>query len=1131
MAGRVQWEAQVDSNVAKLLGETKELRNELETISKKDIKLDIDTKSLNSIVDLFSKMEKHLKDLKSVFVDVGDGTEFSPLLKTINNIQSSIDKLSSSVKGISLNMNLDFGSDSELENKLQAKISNALQAYQRLFDHIKMSSAGGAIINTKFFDFDINQYDTMMAKLQAYKKFIENMRKEAKTQFNGKDVLYQDTDKSYWTAASAAMGQATKAFNEIKASSDTNPLENLFGGKTDLTEVVSQLNLIVNKLGEISTTASEFKNTFANGFNVSASVEEIEKLTSRVKELENELSKVMVSSTSPVETNISSPIKDTFQGDKIQEATTSARELDRTLEGVEIPKEAFDDALSQLDLTKSKLKEIVRITKDWNNGAESFTLKDKYGSTEIYGRNSNTEKGQLLHSHYVQYDAKQSERLQKDFNKAYEEAVKINNALTETKGRLDGLSKHPELSSQFSEVETTIKSLNTQLTQGEKSVSEYNKAVKEATSNYSKLVSIQQKRDTETYNANAKQTRDEAKELLAVEKEITKEIEKQEKEQASAQKKKWQAFENEQKKYVSDQKKTADIEKNKSAYQELLDTIKQYSEASKRIAKNETLDGDLELAQKLENKISELQKNPILSSSQIAKSERDLVNLFNQLETLEKKTAQKQNNQASNQVAKEHAEAWEKNLKAIQEYMDANTKLNNLMAKDKGTGKHASDIARQEKEVEKLKEAAIEARATLSSMVNPHEAPVGDWNKWIEVMEKFKQATKGSAESVAKLEDALRSARNAQLSSIDTTINNGQSKLDEFSARKDQSDVYQNKLKELGDTLERLRTLKSSLSNTRAFTNEEEHQVDALTQSVHTFIKEISQMSADEKGSNAISRFKLLDRIAEYMKKNTRMSREFKAELESLMDTLRTGGANVQTGDILTQFEKIKDRIRQAKQEGISFFDIFKNKAVYGFATRLAQYYLSFYDFIRYARYAVQSVIEFDTALTEMRKVSDESVSTLERLQKATFDLADGVGTTSVAIQESIADFMRVGDSLKEAQKHAVDANTLLRVSEFDNIENATSALISMNQAWKDIDTAHINDVLNILGNNMPIGTDELASSLQRSAGTLATLGATLEEAAALTVAGNAILQDPESVAAGKLLPEHMVTCGCLYKH
>lgn len=259
------------------------------------------------VLQVSDKMASSIKEVKGTLSDVGDGKELTPLLNTIERIEFAIDKLSSSVKGIGLNMNIDFGSDTEMEAKVQAKISNALQAYQRLFEHIKMSSAGGSIINTKFFDFDINQYDTAMSKLQAYKKFIENMRNEAKSQFKGKDVLYNGSDKKYWTQASSAMGQVTKVFNEMKASTNTNPLENIFG-KTDLTEVIEQLNTIVSKLDEISVSAKGFAETFKNGLNVNASVEEIEKLTNRVKKLESELAKIKTPTTvaTPQESNISS---------------------------------------------------------------------------------------------------------------------------------------------------------------------------------------------------------------------------------------------------------------------------------------------------------------------------------------------------------------------------------------------------------------------------------------------------------------------------------------------------------------------------------------------------------------------------------------------------------------------------------------------------------------------------------------------------------------------------------------------------------------------------------------------------------------------------------------------------------
>ena len=258
------------------------------------------TEQFTKLESLFTSIESSLSSIKGVLVDVGDGEELSPLLKTIANIESAIDNLSSSVKGIGLNMNIDFGSDTELEAKAEAKISNALQAYQNLFEHIKMSSAGGSLITQKFFDFDINQFDTPMSKLQAYIKFIKDMREETKKMFGGQDILKIDTDDKYWNRASAAMGQVKKTFNEMKATNDTNPLENIFG-KTDLSGVIEQLNTIVSKLDEISVSTKEFTETFKNGLNVNASVEEIEKLTNRVKELEDELAKIKTPITLPSE--------------------------------------------------------------------------------------------------------------------------------------------------------------------------------------------------------------------------------------------------------------------------------------------------------------------------------------------------------------------------------------------------------------------------------------------------------------------------------------------------------------------------------------------------------------------------------------------------------------------------------------------------------------------------------------------------------------------------------------------------------------------------------------------------------------------------------------------------------------
>lgn len=350
------------------------------------------------VLQVSDKMASSIKEVKGTLSDVGDGKELTPLLNTIGRIEFAIDKLSSSVKGIGLNMNIDFGSDTEMEAKVQAKISNALQAYQRLFEHIKMSSAGGSIINTKFFDFDINQYDTAMSKLQAYKKFIENMRNEAKSQFKGKDVLYNGSDKKYWTQASSAMGQVTKVFNEMKASTNTNPLENIFG-KTDLTEVIEQLNTIISKLDEISVSAKGFAETFKNGLNVNASVEEIEKLTNRVKELESELAKIKTPTTvaTPQESNISlgdaSTVSDNTEIKANSEVIASIEKKKQELASYELQLEETRYEIEKLSKTENEAYGFKKAYSNMNDKYINSRKESLYNS--IFGTDKSKGQGSM----------------------------------------------------------------------------------------------------------------------------------------------------------------------------------------------------------------------------------------------------------------------------------------------------------------------------------------------------------------------------------------------------------------------------------------------------------------------------------------------------------------------------------------------------------------------------------------------------------------------------------------------------------------------------------------------------------------------------------------------------------------
>lgn len=291
----------------------------------------VDEKQLKTVINLFEKMESHLGSMRKVISDVGDGDEFSPLLTMINKVDSSISELAKKTSSLSLNMNLDFGSDDKMTAEVQSRTAKLLHTYENLFNRLKMSGTLDSNMQGYFDNFDINQYDNMNAKIAAYKNFITEMKEMSKQQF-GKDYLYSDIEKSYYSAVSGAQ----RSLNNIIKSENTsnNSIENLFG-KTDLSEVISQLTIIVNKLDEISKSANNFTNVFKNGLDVNTSIQEVIDLTNRVKELETELAKIK-NVTPASETNISSGMKDAFP-DKdvsasVESATNSIKEENNVLE-------------------------------------------------------------------------------------------------------------------------------------------------------------------------------------------------------------------------------------------------------------------------------------------------------------------------------------------------------------------------------------------------------------------------------------------------------------------------------------------------------------------------------------------------------------------------------------------------------------------------------------------------------------------------------------------------------------------------------------------------------------------------------------------------------------------------------
>jgi TP901 family phage tail tape measure protein len=750
----------------------------------------VDEKQLKTVINLFEKMESHLGSMRKVISDVGDGDEFSPLLTMINRVDSSISELAKKTSSLSLNMNLDFGSDDKMTAEVQSRTAKLLHTYENLFNRLKMSGTLDSNMQGYFDNFDINQYDNMNAKIAAYKNFITEMREMSKQQF-GKDYLYSDIEKSYYSAVSGAQ----RSLNNIIKSENTsnNSIENLFG-KTDLSEVISQLTIIVNKLDEISKSANNFTNVFKNGLDVNTSIQEVIDLTNRVKELETELAKIK-NVTPASETNISSGKKDAFHSDI--DTSSSVKSLENLEEEI---KKIFTDA-----------NELQNILDSLHNG-KYFHLSWTTDGIDETGAD---------------------ERVRQLFELLEEYGYTINNF----------------------------------------------------------------KSDSDAFDTSG-----------------------------------------------------------------VINAIKE------------------------ENNV------------------------------LEQNT----------QKIKENTQAKEQNANA------------NLNKYDKRLDSYNSKIDKYKTTIDRFNDGGWTSSTYLENV----------------------QAVKNAVHEYETLLNELK-GKDASLVTSDDI-----SKLDE----------YEKKIK---DT-----------------------------------IATVTNMSASEKGYNFVSGQKELDKIHKLLNENSKMSSEAKAKIKAYYAEIESGNPSMSLDKIHGEILKIYNAEVEAGRAGRTLWDTLKNSGFHQLAAQMAGMF-GFYDVINLGKEGFNVVRELNTAFTEMRKVSDETVQSLKDYQATTFDTADAVGTTAKQIQNSTADWMRLGESMNQAAESAKDANVLLNVSEFEGIDEATESLVSMSQAYKDLDKMDIIDVLNNIGNNYSISTDGLATALKDSASALVTANNDLNEAVSLTTAGNAITQDPSKVGAG----------------
>lgn len=1079
-----------------------------------------DEEQLKSVLNVFSEIKDSLSSLRSVVSDVGDGEELSPLLQMIKNVETAVNSLNTAMSKIKLNINIESqGTDEQLLAKIEERKQTLLAAYRDQFNAMrqvkpsgmtvvgsmkraKESSATISALNKSVNAFSEDDFDNIDQKIAAYVNIIQKLKRLSELSYG--ENIYENMDKSFQNKVSSAKGMLTKANNTI-GSNVPEGLEGLFGGKTDLSEVIEQLKLIVVELGKVSAAAVDIKTSLGDGIQLNDSLQQIESLTQKVQNLEAKLTSLKSSTSFPsTETNISSESSSMEQVQKSTDQAVQAKEdFAKANVGVQA---SVNESKSPLQLEAELMDKIAESARKAADAKKEFVKAN--GKVAASAKESNVSlNSDLTSGHSEVSEPTGIKKYQKKGYKAHDTGNHDNEKKVVNKKELGNALKELQ-----SEIIANIDSANS-----------FIKDVTDFYDSNDNLVKTQMKvldknGNMSTYTTSYSMDKDGNATAW------TSHIDSQKFEDKN------QEYQNQLKtirELFAEKQKLQEQDRKSEVNQALKDQLYAYKQIQSIREKIASTDD--------ENLITELEKQKqtyqeqYLAATKILKNNSDLYNSesrLNELLQIGLKTTQKiseaeikRNSAADNKKVKEwddvnaknQADIWKENQKAIQNYVNAVKKLQDLLAEDKGTGSKAAAIEKQQGKIKQLEEEALNARAILSSMVNPHTSDASTWDAWVKMMDKLSNASHDAKAAVDDVKKSIQAAQASEIKSMNDGLAEYDAKMRSFNSRKpeDRSSDYSTALKGYTDALERYRNELQKIQNHPELINETE--INNLKNMRNELDKAATSLKGIEKGSTAISRDKMISKISDYMKKNSAMSKEFKSELEGLIQKLKTLGAEADTTRIADEFFKITQRIREAGQEGKKFWDVVKEKAWYGLAGTIGTYF-GFNDIIQYGRQAAQIVTNINSKVIDLAKVSEASSDQIYKDFNSYAKIAKDIGGTISDTIEATAAWSKNGYNIPDSKELARVSELYKNVGDNIDIQGANESLISTLKGFQlQADQAeHIVDVFNEVSNNEAISSSGIGTALQRSAASFNAANTSLEKSVALITATNSVLQDEE---------------------
>lgn len=245
-------------------------------------------------------------------------------------------------------------------------------------------------------------------------------------------------------------------------------------------------------------------------------------------------------------------------------------------------------------------------------------------------------------------------------------------------------------------------------------------------------------------------------------------------------------------------------------------------------------------------------------------------------------------------------------------------------------------------------------------------------------------------------------------------------------------------------------------------------------------------------------------------------AQSFSVVEEGFQTALTQGATPERVKQLSDQLEVLKQKARAAGEAGKTFGQRFQE----GFAKFASWFSISqlFMTMMNSIGRMVEKVTEIDTAMTSLKKVTDESAASYAKYMDDALGRSKDLSARAPDYIEASAGWARMGFDMEEAQRLGELSMIYYNVGDgVESVDAATSSLISTMKAFniEAADAEDILDKLNYVGNNYGITSGGIGEILQRSAASMAAANTDLIKTIALGTAGNEIINNPEKVGNG----------------